>query len=227
MAHKVAGYRGVFVALKHPAGATGDMTADQMDAVAELADRFSFGIVRATHDQNLLLADVVEAHLFALWRELSALKLALPNLHTLADAICCPGFDYCSLANARSIPLVQQIQERFSDLDYLYDLGEIQLNVSGCMNGCGHHSVGHIGILGVEKHGEEWYQITLGGSSKEDATLGQVLGPAVAYDDMVTAIENILTTFTEQREGDESFLEVVRRVGLKPFKERVYANATA
>ncbi len=224
VAHKVPGYRGVFVALKNPSGATGDMTADQMDAVADLADQFSFGMIRSTHDQNLLLADVRQGDLFEVWKALEKLQLAVPNLRTLADAICCPGFDYCSLANARSIPLVQNLQERFSDLDYLYDLGEIQLNVSGCMNGCGHHSVGHIGILGVEKHGEEWYQITLGGSSKENAALGQVLGPSVAYENMVETIEKILTVYVEHRELDEPFLQTVQRIGLTPFKERVYAN---
>jgi sulfite reductase (NADPH) hemoprotein beta-component len=223
--HKVPGYRAVFISLKAPGEPPGDITADQMDAVATLADDFSFGELRATHDQNLLLSDVRERDLHDLWRALQAQDLATANIGTLNDMICCPGLDFCSLANAGSIPIAKQINERFNDLDYLYDLGEIKLKMSGCMNACGHHHVGHIGILGVDKHGEEFYQITLGGSAEDDAALGDRLGPAIAKTEVAETIARIIDVFVENREGDERFLECYRRLGIVPFKERVYTDA--
>jgi sulfite reductase (NADPH) hemoprotein beta-component len=223
-AHKQAGYRAVFLSLKPPGVAPGDMTAEQMDAVADLADRFSLGLLRVTHTQNLLFADVRADHLPELWRELQGLNLATPNIGKLTDMICCPGLDFCSLANASSISVALDIASRFEDFDYLYDLGDLRVNLSGCMNGCGHQSVGHIGILGVDKHGEEWYQLTLGGSSSNDAALGERLGPSLAKDEVANAVETILKTYVALREGEESFLDTVRRAGIEPFRERVYAN---
>ena len=221
--HKVAGYRNVFVALKDPEVPPGDITAEQMDAVADLADRYSFGQIRATHHQNLLLADVYQGDLYALWQALKAQKLAFPVIGTLADMICCPGLDYCSLANASSISVAEQINQKFDQLDTLYDLGEIRLNMSGCMNACGHHHVGHIGILGVDKKGEEWYQISLGGSSGNDAALGSILGPSVPKAEVANTLERILTVYVEQREEGERFIDTFRRIGLEPFRAHAYA----
>jgi sulfite reductase (NADPH) hemoprotein beta-component len=221
--HKVAGYHNVFVALKEPGVAPGDITAAQMDAVADLADRYSSGQIRATHHQNLLLADVRQADLHPLWQALTAQKLAAPVIGTLADMICCPGLDYCSLANAGSIDVAHQINEKFDRLDYLYDLGEIRLNMSGCMNACGHHHVGHIGILGVDKKGEEWYQISLGGSSENEASLGEILGPSVPKTEVANTLERILRVYVAEREEGERFIDTIRRVGLKPFRARAYA----
>lgn len=221
-AHKVSGYRAVFLSLKPHGGAPGDMTDSQMDAVADLMDQYSFGEIRVTHTQNLVMADVRQTDLKALWEQLGALKLATPNVGTATDMITCPGLDFCSLANATAIPIANGIQTLFDNLDYLYDLGDIRINISGCMNGCGHHTVGHIGILGVDKKGEEWYQITLGGSSSTDASLGERLGPSVAKEDVTQVMEKIFQTFRELREGEEAFLETVRRIGIKPFQERVY-----
>jgi sulfite reductase (NADPH) hemoprotein beta-component len=224
--HKVAGYRAVFVSLKAPTRPPGDITADAMDRVADLADRYSFGLVRTTHDQNLLLADVPQRDLYTVWHALKAIDLATPNIGTLTDMICCPGLDFCALANASSIPVAKQINERFDSLDYLYDLGEIQLKMSGCMNGCGHHSVGHIGILGVDKSGEEWYQITLGGSaSGHDAAIGQVIGPSVPQAEVAETLERILDAYVAEREDGERFIDTFRRIGMAPFKARVYAPA--
>lgn len=224
--HKVSGYRAAFISLKSPTRPPGDITHTEMDAVADLADRYSFGMVRSTHDQNLLLADVRQRDLFAVWQALKALDLATPNIGTLTDMICCPGLDFCALANATSIPVAKQINERFDDLDYLYDLGDIQLKMSGCMNGCGHHSIGHIGILGVDKGGEEWYQITLGGSGNgRDAAIGQVIGPSVAHAQVAATVERILDVYVAEREEGERFIETVRRIGIAPFKARVYAPA--
>lgn len=220
--HKVAGYRNVFVALKEPGAPPGDVTADQMDALADLADRYSFGQIRSTHQQNLLLADVRQADLHELWQELAALKLAAPVIGTLADMICCPGLDFCSLANASSISIAQQINDKFDSLDYLYDLGDIRLNLSGCMNACGHHHVGHIGILGVDKKGEEWYQISLGGSSENDVTLGDILGPSVPKTEVANTLERILHVYVERREEGERFIDTFRRIGLEPFRQRAY-----
>ncbi len=223
-AHKVNGYRIVIVSLKAPGVPPGDITADEMDALAGLADRFSFGQLRATHDQNLVLADVRDADLFELWQGLSRNRMATPNIGTLNDMICCPGLDFCSLANAGSIPIAKQINEKFDALDYLYDIGEIQLKMSGCMNACGHHHVGHIGILGVEKRGEEWYQLTLGGSAGNDAALGERLGAAIEKERVADVIGEILGVYLEHREENERFIDTYRRVGLAPFKERVYAD---
>lgn len=224
--HKVAGYRAVFLSLKSPKRPPGDITADELDRVAELAEQFSLGEIRSTHDQNLVFAHVKQSDLFPLWQQLKLHDLATANIGTLTDMICCPGGDFCALANARSIPLAEQINERFDNLDYLYDLGEIQLKMSGCMNGCGHHSVGHIGVLGVDKDGEEWYQITLGGSTGgHDASLGKVIGPSVAHNDVAETIERIINVFVEHRQEEERFLDTFRRIGVAPFKARVYAPA--
>ena len=222
--HKIAGYRAVFVSLKSPTRPPGDITHTELDAVADLADRYSFGMVRSTHDQNLLFADVRQRDLYEVWQALKLLDLATPNIGTLTDMICCPGLDFCALANATSIPIAKQINERFDSLDYLYDLGDIQLKMSGCMNGCGHHSIGHIGILGVDKGGEEWYQITLGGSGNgRDAAIGQVIGPSVAHADVAETLDRILNVYVAEREEGEQFIETVRRIGIAPFKARVYA----
>ncbi len=221
--HRVSGYRAVFVSLKSHKAVPGDMTAAQMDALAALAERVSFGLIRATHNQNLVLADVPQRELYAVWQELAGLDLAMPNIGTLTDMIACPGLDFCSLANAGTLDVARQIQERFDDLDYLYDLGEIELKMSGCMNACGHHHVGHIGILGVDKHGEEWYQITLGGSASGFTALGEVIGPSVPKHEVAATLERILEVYRGLRHEDERFVDAVRRVGLKPFKERAYA----
>jgi sulfite reductase (NADPH) hemoprotein beta-component len=222
--HRVPGYRAAFVSLKPRGGTPGDCTAEQMDALAALADRYSFGEIRTTHDQNLLLGDVKQADLYALWQALVPLQLATANIGTLTDLICCPGLDFCSLANAGSIGIAQELSERYDDLDYLYDLGELRIKMSGCMNGCGHHSVGHIGVLGVDKEGEEWYQITLGGSASNDAALGDRLGPSIARAEVVDTLATLIETFVEQRQGEETFLQTYRRVGLAPFKARVYGE---
>ena len=222
--HKIPGYRAVFVSLKAPAVPPGDITDAQMEVVADLADQYSFGELRATHTQNLLLADVKQADLYELWRALADANLATANIGKASDIICCPGLDFCSLANSSSIPVALEIAARMEDADYLYDLGDIRINISGCMNGCGHHTVGHIGILGVDKKGEEWFQLTLGGSSSNDASLGERLGPAVPKDQVANTVDTILQTYIELREGEESFLETVRRIGMAPFQEKVYAN---
>ena len=222
--HKVAGYKAVTLSLKRREHAPGDVTADQMEAVADLADRYSFGEVRVTHEQNLVLSDVPVDEMQALWQELDALGMANPTVGTLNDIICCPGGDYCSLANAVSIPIAQALQERFEDLDFLYDLGPLDLNISGCMNACGHHHVGHIGILGVDKKGEEYYQISIGGNSTDDASLGKILGPSFFRQDVPDVVEKVLAVYVDQRHEDERFLDTYRRIGLKPFKEHVYAK---
>ncbi|WP_249975677.1 nitrite/sulfite reductase [Vreelandella olivaria] len=222
--HKVYGYKAVTLSLKRREHAPGDVTADQMEAVADLADRYSFGEVRVTHEQNLVLSDVPVDELEALWKELDALGMANPTVGTLNDIICCPGGDYCGLANAVSIPIAQALQERFEDLDFLYDLGPLDLNISGCMNACGHHHVGHIGILGVDKKGEEYYQISIGGNSTDDASLGKILGPSFFREDVPGVVEKVLEVYVAERHEDERFLDTYRRIGLKPFKERVYAH---
>jgi sulfite reductase (NADPH) hemoprotein beta-component len=222
--HKVPGYRAVFLSLKAPDSPPGDMSDTQLDAVADLADRYSFGEIRATHRQNLIFADVKQADLFPLWQQLDKLKLATPNIGTVTDMICCPGLDFCSLANAGSIGVAKEINEALDDMDYIHDIGDLKINMSGCMNGCAHQSVGHIGILGVDKKGAEWYQITLGGSSENNAAIGERLGPAVAKDQVTKAITTILDVYVKQRLDDESFLDMVNRVGITPFKEQVYAD---
>jgi sulfite reductase (NADPH) hemoprotein beta-component len=224
VAHKIQGYRAAFVSLKAPGIPPGDITDAQMEAVADLAEQYSLGEVRVTHTQNLLLADVKQADLYPLWQKLRELNLATANIGKATDMICCPGLDFCSLANASSIPVALDITARIEEADYLYDLGDVRINISGCMNGCGHHTVGHIGILGVDKKGEEWFQLTLGGSSSNDAALGERLGPAVPKDQVGQTVDAILQTYISLREGEESFLETVRRLGIVPFQERVYAN---
>ncbi len=224
IAHKADGYKAVVISLKHPDSPPGDITTEQMNAVADLADEYSLGEIRAMHTQNLLLADVKHADLFSLWQKLDTQGLATANIGTLTDIICCPGLDFCNLANACSIPIVKALNERFDNLDYLYDLGELRLNISGCMNACAHQDVGHIGILGVDKKGSEWYQITLGGSSSNDASLGRRLGPAIPKDKLVDAIDTLVQVYVGQRKEGERFLDTYRRIGMAPFKEKVYEN---
>jgi len=226
--HKVPGYRAVFVSLKRHGENPGDITSEQMEAVAALADRFSFGMIRVTHNQNLLLGDVRQDDLFLVWQQLRGLQLATPNIGTLTDMIACPGLDFCALANAGTLNVAKQIQQRFDDLDYLYDLGDIEIKMSGCMNACGHHHVGNIGILGVDKHGEEWYQITLGGSVNGGYTaLGEVIGPSVPQHEVAATVERIVTVYRDQRFDGERFIDTIRRVGIKPFKESAYATHSA
>jgi sulfite reductase (NADPH) hemoprotein beta-component len=223
-AHKRSGYAAVTLSLKRTGVAPGDITADQMDAVADLADRYSFGEARVTHEQNLVLADVRKRDLFAVWQAAKALGLATPNIGLLTDIIACPGGDFCSLANAKSIPVARAIQERFDDLDYLHDIGELDLNISGCMNSCGHHHVGHIGILGVDKNGAEWYQVSIGGRQGHDAALGEVIGPSFAADQMPGVVQKLVDTYIAHRHEDERFVDTVHRIGIAPFKQRVYAG---
>ncbi|WP_137817098.1 nitrite/sulfite reductase [Pseudomonas sp. 2FG] len=223
VAHKKPGYAAVTLSLKPTGVAPGDVTDKQLDVIADLADRFSFGEVRNSHEQNIILADVEQAKLFQLWGELRENGFATPNIGLLTDIICCPGGDFCSLANAKSIPIAEAIQRRFDDLDYLFDIGEIDLNISGCMNACGHHHVGHIGILGVDKKGEEFYQVSLGGSASRDASLGKILGPSFAQGVMPDVIEKLINVYVEKRTEDERFIDTFRRIGIDPFKERVYA----
>ncbi len=222
--HKVPGYRVAFVSLKAPDSPPGDITADQLDAVADLADCYSFGEIRSTHRQNLVLSDVKQGELFELWQKLDALKLATPNIGTVTDMICCPGLDFCSLANASSISVAREINQALDDMDYIHDIGDLKINMSGCMNGCAHQSVGHIGILGVDKKGEEWYQVTLGGSSENEAAIGERLGPAVAKNQITQTVTDILDVYVQQRLEGETFLQAVNRVGIEPFRDRVYAN---
>jgi sulfite reductase (NADPH) hemoprotein beta-component len=222
--HRVPGYRAVFISLKAPDSPPGDMADTQLDAVADLADQYSFGQIRSTHRQNLILGDVKQAELYTLWQALTSFKLATPNIGTVTDIICCPGLDFCSLANASSIGVAKEINEALDDIDYVHDIGDVKINMSGCMNGCAHQSVGHIGILGVDKKGAEWYQITLGGSSENEAAIGERLGPAVARDEVTKAITTILDVYVKQRQEEETFLDMVKRVGIAPFKEQVYAD---
>lgn len=224
--HKKPGYASVTLTLKKLGIPPGDITDRQMDSLADLADRYSFSEARTTHEQNVVLADVEQSKLFDLWQEIKSLGFATPNLGMLTDMICCPGGDYCSLANAKSIPVAEALQAKFDNLDYIYDLGEIDLNISGCMNACGHHHVGNIGILGVDKRGEEWYQVSLGGSSHQDASLGQILGPSFARDEMPSVIEKVLNVYVENRHDEEFFVDTFRRIGMAPFKERVYEKAS-
>jgi sulfite reductase (NADPH) hemoprotein beta-component len=223
---KQAGYASVTLSLKPAGVAPGDVTDSQLDTIADLADRFSFGEIRTTHNQNIVLADVLKSKLFELWQQAKPAGLATPNIGTINDMICCPGGDYCSLANAKSIPVAEAIQRKFDDLDYVYDLGDLELNISGCMNACGHHHIGHIGILGVDKKGEEWYQIQLGGSANKNAALAKVLGRSLSRDAVVDSIEKLLDVYVENRLDQESFLNTYQRIGIEKFKERVYAPAS-
>ena len=226
-AHQVPGYASVILSLKHHGIAPGDASSGQMNAIADLADQYSFGELRVTHEQNLVLADVEQIQLFSLWQAAKKQKVALPNIGLLTDIIACPGGDFCSLANAKSLPIAKAIQERFDDLDYLHDLGDISLNISGCINSCGHHHVGNIGVLGVDKDGEEWYQITLGGEQGNDAAIGKVMGPSFYADEIPDVMTSIINTYIGQRSHDESFIQTYRRLGVTPFKEVAYSNAKA
>ncbi|MDP6952982.1 MAG: nitrite/sulfite reductase [Alphaproteobacteria bacterium] len=223
--HKVPGYVNVTVSLKPIGGAPGDATEAQMEAVADLAERWGSSEIRVSHEQNLILPDIREADLLALWQGLDTMDLATPNAGLITDIISCPGLDYCALATARSIPIAQAISERFADLERQHDIGELKLKISGCINACGHHHIGHIGILGVDKRGTEVYQVTLGGNAAEDASLGQLVGPGFAADEIVDAVETIVTTYLGLRHDGESFLDAYRRVGLGPFKDALYAPA--
>ena len=223
-AHQKPGYAIVNLAVKETSIAPGDVTDEQLETIADLADQYSFGEIRVTHEQNATLADVKKSELFNLWKALCEADLATPNLGLLTDIICCPGGDYCSLANAKSIPVAEAIQRRFDDLDYLHDLGDFDINISGCMNACGHHHVGNIGILGVDKKGEEWYQVSIGGSAYANAALAQILGPSFARSEIPDVIDKLVKLYVEKREDGEQFVETFNRVGIAPFKERVYAN---
>ncbi|MFE8069783.1 nitrite/sulfite reductase [Marinobacteraceae bacterium S3BR75-40.1] len=221
--HKRPGYAAVTLTVKKTGTPPGDVTDRQLEAVAGLADQYSFGEARVSHNQNLILADVRQKDLFTLWEAIRPLGFATANLGLLTDMICCPGGDYCALANAKSIPVAEMIQRRFDDLDFVHDLGELDLNISGCMNACGHHHVGHIGILGVDKKGQEYYQVSLGGSSQRDAAVGKILGPSFAREQMGDVIETLINVYVENRTEEEQFLDTYRRIGIEPFKERVYA----
>ena len=225
--HRVPGYAIVNVTLKAPGKVPGDIDADTMDAVADIADQYSFGEIRISHRQNLVLVDVRQSDLYELWQQLDALGLATPNLDSVTDIICCPGLDYCALANARSIPVAQDINSHFSRLEELEDIGELKINISGCMNACGHHHVGHIGILGVDKRGKEFFQLTLGGSSDENPSLGDRLGPGLPQEEVPAAIEAIVATYRAERQGEERFLDTYRRIGVEPFKAAVYESGKA
>ncbi len=223
-AHKQPGYVAVTLSLKATATPPGDISDKQLDAVADLADQYSFGEARTTHQQNMVLADIEQAKLFELWQKLRELNFATPNIGLLTNIISCPGGDFCSLANAKSIPVAESIQRRFDNLDYLFDIGELDLNISGCMNACSHHHVGHIGILGVDKKGEEFYQVSLGGNTGYHTVLGNVLGPSFAQEDVADVIEKIIQFYLNNRHADERFIDTYQRIGMEPFKEHVYAN---
>jgi sulfite reductase (NADPH) hemoprotein beta-component len=226
--HRAPGYAAVTLSTKMTGVPPGDVSDAQMTAVADWADDYGFGEIRISHEQNFVLPDVPEAKLFELWERAVATQLAAPNAGLISDIICCPGGDYCSLANAKSIPVAEAIQIALSDLDYQHDLGPLDLNISGCMNACGHHHVGHIGILGVDKKGSEFYQISLGGHAghgDRPASLGQIVGPSVSRDEVVEIIEEILATYVALREEGETFLACFQRTGIEPFKERIYGTA--
>lgn len=222
--HKQSGYRAVTLSLKPHGKPPGDITTEQMHVVADLADAYSFGELRASHEQNLILADVKLSDLFAVWEKARAAGLATPNIGLLTDIICCPGGDFCSLANAKSIPIAEAIQMQFDNLDYLHEIGELELNISGCMNACGHHHVGHIGILGVDKDSEEWYQVSIGGKQGNDASLGSVIGRSFAAEEMPSVIQKLIEVYVQQRTPEERFIDTVRRLGLAPFKAHVYGE---
>jgi sulfite reductase (NADPH) hemoprotein beta-component len=222
--HKVPGYAVVTLSLKKTGVPPGDITAEQMDFIADLADRYSFGELRTTHEQNIVLADVRQADLVSLWKEIKAKGLATPNIGLLTDMICCPGGDFCALANAKSIPIAGAIAERFENLDFQHDIGDIDLNISGCINACGHHHIGNIGILGVDKDGSEWYQVSLGGAQGNDIAVGKIIGPSFSAGQMPEVIDRILQVYVRDRTEDEKFIDTVRRLGITPFKEYVYAT---
>ena len=223
-AHKKSGYAAVVLSLKKTGVPPGDATAEQLDFVADLAERYSFSQLRATHEQNLVLADVQQKDLFALWKEAKAHGLATPNIGLLTDIICCPGGDFCSLANAKSIPIAASIAERFDNLDFQHDIGDIELNISGCINACGHHHVGNIGILGVDKDGSEWYQVSLGGAQGNQSAIGKIIGPSFSALQMPEVIARILQVYVRERIDEERFIDTAQRIGIAPFKEFVYAT---
>ncbi len=226
--HKVPGYASVVLSTKPGASLPpGDVTSAQMGAVAELAERYGFGEIRVAHEQNLVLPDIRKADLHALWQQALEIGLGSANIGLLTDVIACPGGDYCALANAKSIPIAQAIQQRFEDAEALHALGDISLNISGCMNACGHHHIGNIGILGVDKNGSEWYQVTIGGAQGKASALGKVIGPSFSAAEVPDVIERLVETFGEQRQGDERFIDTVQRVGIEPFKARVYRPVEA
>ena len=222
--HRIPGYAAVTLSLKAPGSPPGDITDTQMDAVADLADRFSFGELRVTHEQNVVLADVRQRDLIEVWKIARAHGLATANIGLLTDMICCPGGDLCSLANARSVPIAQAVHEKFDNLDYLHDVGELSLNISGCMNSCGHHHVANIGVLGVDKNNEEWYQITIGGQQGNDAAIGKVIGPSFSAEEVADVVEALVNVYVEQRAPSERFIDTFHRLGIEPFKERAYAG---
>lgn len=222
--HRVPGYRAVTLSLKPHGKAPGDITSEQMHVVADLADAYSFGELRSSHEQNLILADVELSDLFAVWEKARAAGLATPNIGLLTDIICCPGGDFCSLANAKSIPIAEAIQMQFDNLDYLHEIGDLELNISGCMNACGHHHVGHIGILGVDKDGSEWYQVTVGGKQGNDASIGTVIGPSFSAEEMPGVVQRLIEVYVRERHEEERFIDTVRRLGVAPFKAHVYAE---
>ncbi|MBK3436976.1 nitrite/sulfite reductase [Pseudomonas sp. MF7448] len=223
--HKVPGYSSVVLSTKPGIAAPpGDVSAAQMDAVAQWAEQFGFGEIRIAHEQNIVLPDVPKAQLHALWTLACEQGLGSANVGLLTDIIACPGGDFCALANAKSIPIAQAIQQRFDNLDYLHDLGDISLNISGCINACGHHHIGNIGILGVDKNGSEWYQITLGGAQGKASALGKVIGPSFSAAQIPDVISRLIATYVRYRESDEPFIDTVQRIGLEPFKERVYGS---
>ncbi len=222
--HKVPGYAAVVLSLKKTGVPPGDATAEQIDFVAEMADRYSFGELRVTHEQNLVLADVRQSELFAVWQDAKAHGMATPNIGLLTDIICCPGGDFCSLANAKSIPIAAAIAERFDNLDYQHDIGEIELNISGCINACGHHHVGNIGVLGVDKDGSEWYQVSLGGAQGNHPAIGKIIGPSFSALQMPEVIDRLLQVYVRERTEDERFIDTAQRLGVAPFKEHVYAT---
>ncbi|MCP4595249.1 nitrite/sulfite reductase [Neptuniibacter sp.] len=223
--HKVDGYRITYVSLKPYLKPAGDVTDEQLDLIADLADKYSFGEVRATHNQNLVLADVKNADLYAVWQVLAEANLARPNIGTLTDMTVCPGGDFCALANAKTLGIADQINQKFEDMDFVHDLGDLKFNMSGCINACSHHHVGHIGVLGVDKKGEDWYQITLGGDDGSEAALGKVIGKAVAADEVANTLEKVIEVYVKERIEGERFIDTFRRIGMAPFKEYVYAPA--
>ena len=226
-AHRVPGYASVVLSLKQHGIAPGDITSEQLETVADLADRYAFGEARSTHEQNIVLASVRLSDLYAVWQQAREAGLATANIGLLTDIIACPGGDFCALANAKSIPIATAIQARFDDLDYLHDIGDIEINISGCMNACGHHHVGHIGVLGVDKNGEEWYQVTIGGAQGNQAALGKVIGPSFAAAEMPDVITSLINNYIDNRHDDERFIDTVRRIGVDSFKTRVYAERSA
>jgi sulfite reductase (NADPH) hemoprotein beta-component len=225
--HKVPGYGIVTISLKPIGGPPGDATAEQMDALADIADKYSFGEIRVGHEQNLALPHVARRDLPALWKALDKIGLATPNANLITDIIACPGLDYCDLANARSIPIAQMIAKKFENLERQHEIGELKIKISGCINACGHHHAGHIGILGVDKKGVEFYQLVLGGSGAEDASIGEIMGPGFGEHEIADAVERAVNVYLKERKAGERFLDTYRRLGMAPFKDAVYGKVAA